>query len=109
MCLANAPRARGSEHNQGPHNPTHPSIQQETGTNLLHVHMLGVEVPGKGLGSRLLQHIQGMAASRGAGVWLEASSPASQRMYARAGFQTVHEFRLTLEAPCLFLMAWHPS
>jgi len=44
---------------------------------------------GKGLAQSLLSDLQGRAQEEGKPIWLEASSPASRRVYAKCGFLDV--------------------
>lgn len=61
------------------------------------------------MGSLLLQRILEFAGQQSRSVWLEASTPASSRLYARHGFQTWKEFAGEEGAPPLIGMLWMPE
>ena len=47
-----------------------------------------------GLSSSLIRHYQTIAASKGLPIWLEATTPYSQKLYAGLGFETIDEIVL---------------
>lgn len=49
---------------------------------------------GQGLASKVIQQRQQQAAKDGLPIWLEASSAHSKDVYARLGFEMVHEMKL---------------
>ena len=47
-----------------------------------------------GLSSSLIRHYQTIAAGKGLPIWLEATTPYSQKLYAGLGFKTIDEIVL---------------
>ena len=50
-----------------------------------------------------------MADDQGKWCWVEASSPGSSKLYAKHGFETVHQCVLQPACPSLFFMQRAPA
>ncbi|DBB08345.1 TPA: hypothetical protein ACH3X3_008506 [Trebouxia sp. C0006] len=62
----------------------------------------------QGLGGQLLQAATKVADKHGKWSWVEATSPGSRNLYARHGFETVHESVLQPGCPVLYFMQRAP-
>ncbi len=96
-----------------PHQPVLIPRMQEHG-ELLHLHFIATSprARGRGLGARMLAHLGQIADMRGVCMYLEASSQASRRLYARHGFQDMRTFQLGEEGaggPVFHIMLRQPA
>lgn len=64
---------------------------------------------GRGIGSALLREVLVRCDEQRVGAYLEASTPANQRLYARHGFKVTEELLIAPEAPPCWLMWRDPS
>lgn len=73
-----------------------------------HIYLLylGVREPGQGVGGALLTALAAAADRQGLPMYLESSTPASARLYARHGFERRPEI---LHGPGRFTPMWRPA
>jgi GNAT superfamily N-acetyltransferase len=64
---------------------------------------------GRGLGSAMVRRLGEMADAQGACLYLEASSNAARRLYARLGFEEREVLQHRQGAPALWVMVRRPG
>jgi ribosomal protein S18 acetylase RimI-like enzyme len=76
-----------------------------------YLYALGVDPAhqGKGLGSALLHAVLARCDADRACAYLEASTPANARLYARHGFRTTQELAIAPDGPTVSLMWREPA
>lgn len=91
--------------------PPRPRWQANSVQDPLELKFIAASKPGSGVGSLLMQRIVEFGRQQGRSIWLEASTPASSRLYARHGFRVWKEIVAGEGAPALIGMLWtaeHP-